>query len=118
MLCISIFYNKQNFEQARLPHLVPDRALAHDYLHDVLERPRQLSNYDLCLCDWHLPLIVRIHAYQMRNFRTRGPDSQNRRRLKDQRRQQEREERDQNGASQKLGELTLPERDEWILYSK
>ena len=43
--------------------------LAHDYLHNVLERPRQLSNYDLCLrqtdCDWHRPFIVRIHTLFM-----------------------------------------------------
>ena len=67
--------------------------LAHDYLHNVLERPRQLSNYDLCLrqtdCDWHRPFIVRIHVFHVRNLRTRGPDSQ-KNRLEAARRRQER----------------------------
>ena len=71
MLCISLFYNKQKTESERPPKLIRQRELAHDYLHSIAERPRQLSNYDLCLgqtdCDWHLPLIVRVHAYHLRN---------------------------------------------------
>ena len=80
MMCISLFYNKQETEDEPQPLIVADRFLSHDYSHNVLERPRQLSNYDLCLkqtdADWHLPLIVRIHAHFMRNWRTRGPGSQ------------------------------------------
>ena len=80
MLCISLFYNKQLSENERPPVLVPDRRLAHDYLHNILERPRQLSNYDLCLrqtdCDWHRPLIVRVHAFHLQNKRTRSSASQ------------------------------------------
>ncbi len=80
MLCISVFYNKQLSEPERPPILIRARALAHDYLHDLLERSRQLSNYDICLrqtdCDSHRPLIVRMHAFHMRNLRTRGPISQ------------------------------------------
>ena len=75
-----LFYNKQLSENERPPTLIPDRELAHDYLHSIAERPRQLSNYDLCLgqtdCDWHLPLIVRVHAFHLRNKRTRSTASQ------------------------------------------
>ena len=80
MLCISVFYNKQRSKKERPPILVRGRELAHDYLHNILERPRQLSNHDLCLrqtdCDWHRPLIVRLHAFHLRNLRTRGPAAQ------------------------------------------
>ena len=69
MLCISLFYNKQKCSE-RPPKLIDKREIAHDYLHSISERPRQLSNYDLCLgqtdCDWHLPLIVRVHAHHLR----------------------------------------------------
>ena len=96
MICITWFYNKQRHQGQRPPKLVNDRALAHDYLHNVLERPRQLSNYDVCLkCtdgDWHRPLLVRIHAYHMRNWRTRGPVSQKTNRFEAQWKRQEREE--------------------------
>ena len=57
----------------------------------VSERPRQLSNYDLCLgqtdCDWHIPLIVRVHAHYLRNKRTRSGASQQNRQAAAQRRQ-------------------------------
>ena len=60
MMCISIYYNKQCHEQQRPPKLGEDRALAHDYLRNVLGRPRQ-SNFDVCLKhtdgDWHRPLL-------------------------------------------------------------
>lgn len=80
MLCISLFYNKQNFEVPR-PKLLTDRFhLAHDYLHSVSERPRQLSVFGLCLgvndCDWHSPLVCRISAHAIKNKRTRGPEAQ------------------------------------------
>ena len=80
MLCISLLYNKQEFDVPR-PNLLTDQFhLAHDYLHNVSERPRQLSNYDLCLglfdCDWHLPLVCRISAHAIKNKRTRGPEAQ------------------------------------------
>ena len=92
MLCISLFYNKQLSEKERPPTLVPDRELAHDYLHNILERPRQLSNYDLCLrqtdCDWHRPLIVRVHAFHLRNLRTRSSASQQNRQAAAWRRQE------------------------------
>ena len=71
--------------------MIPDRELAHDYLHSIAERPRQLSNYDFCLgqtdCDWHLPLIVRVHAFHLRNNRTRSTASQLNRQAAAQRRQ-------------------------------
>lgn len=80
MLCISLFFNKQDFEVPR-PNVLTDQfTISHDYLHSVSERPRQLSNYDLCLglfdCDWHLPLICRISAHAIKNKRTRGPEAQ------------------------------------------
>ena len=91
MLCISLFYNKQQPENERPPTLIPDRELAHDYLHSIAERPRQLSNYDLRLgqtdCDWHRPLIVRVHAFHLRNKRTRSAASQANRQAAAQRRQ-------------------------------
>ena len=90
MLCISLFYNKQKCSE-RLPKLIERRELAHDYLHNISERPRQLSNYDLCLgqtdCDWHIPLIVRVHAHYLRNKRTRSGASQQNRQAAAQRRQ-------------------------------
>lgn len=80
MLCISIFYNKQNFDAKRPDYITENFSITHDYIHNVVERPRQLSTFDLCLktvdADWHLPLIVRISAHATRNKRTRGPDSQ------------------------------------------
>ena len=80
MACISLFYNKQKSEQERPPPLIRDRRIAHDYLHSILERPRQLSNYDMCLGqtdgDWQLPLIVRVHAFHLKNKRTRSSASQ------------------------------------------
>ena len=47
MACISLFYNKQLFEQERPPPLIEDRRIAHDYLHNILERPRQFTT-----CAW------------------------------------------------------------------
>ena len=83
-------YNKQKCSE-RLPKLIDKRELAHDYLRNISERPRQLSNYDLCLgqtdCDWHLPLIVRVHAHHLRNKRTRSGASQQNRQAAAQRRQ-------------------------------
>ena len=80
MACISLFYNKQQFKQDRPPPLIENRRIAHDYLHNIVERPRQLSNYDLCLGqtdgDWHRPLIVRVHAFHLKNKRTRSSTSQ------------------------------------------
>ena len=50
-----------------------------------------MSNYDMCLgqtdCDWHLPLIVRVHAHHLRNKRTRSGASQQSRQAAAQRRQ-------------------------------
>ena len=46
LLLISIFYNKQQFEEPWPPLLLPERRLAHDYLHNVLDRPHKLSSYD------------------------------------------------------------------------
>ena len=90
MLCISLFYNKQKCSE-RPPKLIDQREIAHDYLHSISERPRQLSNYDMCLgqtdCDWHLPLIVRVHAHHLRNKRTRSTASQQNRQAAAQRRQ-------------------------------
>ena len=64
---ISLFYNKQKYQERRPQPLMTECALAHDYLHNVLERPRQLCNYDVCLKrtdgDWHRPLLVRVHAH-------------------------------------------------------
>ena len=88
MLCISLYYNKQKSREPRPPKLIRQRA--HDYTHNISERPRQLSNYDLCLgqtdCDWHLPLIVRVHAHHLRNKRTRSTASQQNRQAAAQRR--------------------------------
>ncbi len=79
MMCISVFYNKHLSDERPRP-IVQDRALAHDYIHNVLDRPSQLSNYDVCLkhsdCDWHRPLIVRISSHATRNKRTRSSQSQ------------------------------------------
>ena len=90
MLCISLFYNKQKCSE-RPPKLIDQREIAHDYLHSISERPRQLSNYDLCLgqtdCGWRLPLIVRVHAHHLRNKRTRSGASQQNRQAATQRRQ-------------------------------
>ena len=81
MLCISIFYNRQNYETERPERISNDLHLAPDYMHSVSERPRQLLGYDVCLRpsdnDWHIPLIVRTSAYSTRNKRTRGRDAQN-----------------------------------------
>ena len=53
--------------------------MAHDYIHNVLERPRPLSNLDVCLkqtdADWHRPLIVRVSQHGTRNKRTRSQAS-------------------------------------------
>ena len=80
MACISLFYNKQQFKQERPAPLIENRRFAHDYMHNIAERPRQLSNYDLCLGqtdgDWHRPLIVRVHAFHYKNKRTRSSTSQ------------------------------------------
>ena len=60
--------------------LLGQSNLATDYIHNELERPKQLTNYDLRLRrtadDCHLPLIVRVHAHATRNFRTRSFQSQ------------------------------------------
>ena len=80
MLCISVFYNRQGYDTARPAMITPHLHLAPDYLHNVSERPRQLSCYDVCLKpsdnDWHIPLIVRTSAYATHNKRTRGQFSQ------------------------------------------
>ena len=59
MLLISLFYNKQKYKESRPQPVMTECALAHDYFHNVLERPRQLSLYDVCLKrtdgDWHRP---------------------------------------------------------------
>ena len=44
MLCISIFYNKQQRPSERHEPLLRTSALAHDYIHNELERPKHLSN--------------------------------------------------------------------------
>ena len=84
MLCISIYYYKQQHKVERPRPLLDNSALARDYTHNVLERPKQLSNFDLCLkhadADWRLPLVVRVHAHSTRNMRTRSHTSQTRRR--------------------------------------
>ena len=80
MLCISIFYNRQKFDTDRPEYITLELQLAPDYLHNVLERPRQLSGYDVCLKpthnNWRIPLVVRTAAYATRNKRTRGQFSQ------------------------------------------
>lgn len=80
MLCVSLFYNKQNFETPRPKILTDQFTLAHDYIHSFAERPRQLSVFDLRLginnCEWHLPLVCRITAHAIKNKRTRGPEAQ------------------------------------------
>ena len=80
MLCISVFYNRQGFDTGRPERITPHLHLAPDYIHNISERPRQLSCYDVCLKpsdnDWHIPLIVRTSAYATRNKRTRGQYSQ------------------------------------------
>ena len=80
MLCISVFYNRQGFDTERPERITPHLHLAPDYIHNISERPRQLSCYDVCLKpsdnDWHIPLIVRTSAYATRNKRTRGQYSQ------------------------------------------
>ena len=80
MLCISLFYNKQDFDVPRPPILTDQFHLSHDYIHSVSERPRQLTVYDLCLgmndCDWHLPLVCRINSHALKNKRTRGAEAQ------------------------------------------
>ena len=77
MLFISIFYNRQQYTAERPPRIVEELCLAPDYIHNVSERPRQLSNYDLCQdTDWHAPLIVRVSAHATRNKRTRGTQAQ------------------------------------------
>ena len=59
MLCVSVFYNRQGFDTDRPGRITPHLHLAPDYLHNVSERPRQLSCYDVCLKpsdnDWHIP---------------------------------------------------------------
>ena len=83
MLFISIFYNRQQYTAERAPRIVEDLCLATDYIHNVSERPRQLSTYDLCLkssgTDWHAPLIVRLSSRATRNKRTRGTQAQGQR---------------------------------------
>jgi len=78
MLFISIFYKKQRYTAERPPPTVENLCLAPDYIHNVSERPRQLSCYDICLgpsdTDWHVPLIVIVSAHATRNKRTRGQD--------------------------------------------
>jgi len=72
MLCISVFYNRQGFETERPARITPHLHLAPDYIHNIAERPRQLSCFDVCLKqtdnDWHIPLIVRTSAYQTRKI--------------------------------------------------
>lgn len=83
MLFISLFHNKQQYTAERPPKIVDHLCLAHDYIHNISERPRQLSTYDLCLKrldgDWHVPLIVRVSAHATRNKRTRGALAQGQR---------------------------------------
>lgn len=84
MVFISIVYNKQQFDAERPQPILDDSWLARDYLRNVLEQPRQLWNYDMCLRhtdgDWHIPLIVPVSAHATRNKRTRGPEAQGQRR--------------------------------------
>ena len=47
MLLISIFYNRQQYTAERPPRITEELCLAPDYIHNVSERPRQLSNFDL-----------------------------------------------------------------------
>ena len=56
MLCISLFYNKQNFETPRPKILMNEFSYSHDYVHSVSERPRQLSVYRSVLGDQRLRL--------------------------------------------------------------
>ena len=76
MLCISLFYNKQQSTDRPIPTY---RNMSTDYLHNVLERPKRLTNLDLCLRqtdgDWHPPLIVRVSSHSTRNKRTRSAAS-------------------------------------------
>ena len=46
MFCMSIFNNKKKYQNER-PPLLNQSALAIDYMHHELERPKQLTNYDL-----------------------------------------------------------------------
>ena len=68
------------FYWSRPEPLLASSRLAQDYIHNELERPKQLSNFDLCLKatdgDWHLPLIFRARAHATRNLRTRSQGSQ------------------------------------------
>lgn len=67
-------------QQRRILRITEELCLVPDYIHNVSERPRQLSNFDLCLkptdTDWHIPLIVRVSAHATRNKRTRGTQAQ------------------------------------------
>lgn len=80
MLLISIFYNKQQYDVERPSLMVRNFWLAQDYIHNISERPRQLSTFDLGLktldADWRVPLLVRVSAYATRNKRTRGQAAQ------------------------------------------
>ena len=73
------FYNRQGFETERPALITPHLHLAPDYIHNIAERPHQLSAFDVCLKhtdnDWHVPLIVRTSAHATRNKRTRGQQS-------------------------------------------
>lgn len=80
MLCISLFYNKQDFKVERPKILHDEFTISHDYIHSISERPRQLTNYDVCLgrfdTDWHLPLVCRVTPHALKNKRARGPEAQ------------------------------------------
>ena len=80
-MCISesLFYSKQDSDSKRPTPYVAST----DYIHNELERPKQLSNFDLCLqhtdCAWHSPLVVRISSHSTRNQRTRSAASSTKR---------------------------------------
>ena len=45
LLCISMFYNRQGFETERPALITPHLHLAPDYIHNIAERPHQLSAF-------------------------------------------------------------------------
>ena len=82
MICISLFYNKQEATTDRPERISPDSHFF-DYCHSDLERPKQLSSYGLYLQSsdqaWHSPLVCRINAHCFKNQRTRSDQSHKKR---------------------------------------
>ena len=78
-LCVSLFYNNQQLtasDDQRPKPIVENGPYWEDYIHNELERPKYLTNFDWCRSytdkNWHSPLMVRIHVHAKRRNKGKG----------------------------------------------